>query len=128
MSEYSGEIFPGVLAPGEVQGDLSLPLCRHDSAGFVHAIDIHTGATKWQYSLVGGGFGGTGTVATAGKLVFLGEAGGTFTALDETTGVPVWHFETGQNWRASPMTYMVGGRQYIALAGDGGIFSFALSQ
>jgi len=95
---------------------------------FVHAIDIHTGATKWAYSLVGGGFGGTGTLATAGKLVFLGEPGGTFSALDETTGAPLWHFETGQNWRASPMTYMVGGRQYIALAGDGGIFSFALSQ
>jgi alcohol dehydrogenase (cytochrome c) len=77
---------------------------------------------------VGGGFGGTGMLARAGKLVFFGEPGGTFTAVDEKTGVPVWHFETGQNWRASPMSYMVGGVQYVILAGDGGIFSFALTQ
>jgi alcohol dehydrogenase (cytochrome c) len=66
-------------------------------------------------------------LATAGGLVFFGESGGTFTALDSKTGTPVWHFETGQNWRASPMTYMVGGTQYVVLAGDGGIFSFALT-
>jgi alcohol dehydrogenase (cytochrome c) len=40
----------------------------------------------------------------------------------------VWHFETGQPWRASPMTYMVGGRQYVVLAGEGGILSFALTE
>ena len=31
-------------------------------------------------------------------------------------------------WRASPMTYMVGGRQYVVLAGEGGILSFALTE
>ena len=95
---------------------------------FIHAIDIHTGSKVWEYPLVGGGFGGTGMLGTAGKLVFFGEAGGTLTAVDEKTGAPVWHFETGQNWRASPMSYMVGGKQYIALAGQDGIFSFALTQ
>jgi len=48
------------------------------------------------------------------------------TALDAKTGKPAWHFETGQTWRASPMTYMVGGKQYVALAGTGGIFVFGL--
>jgi len=94
---------------------------------YIHAIDIHTGAKVWEYPLIGGGFGGSGTLATAGGLVFFGETGGTFTAVDSKTGIPVWHFETGQNWRASPMTYMVGGTQYVVLAGDGGIFSFALT-
>jgi alcohol dehydrogenase (cytochrome c) len=95
---------------------------------FVHAIDIRTGAKVWEYSLIGGGFGGSGTLATAGGLVFFGESGGTFTAVDSKTGAPLWHFESGQNWRASPMAYMVGGTQYVVLAGDGGIFSFALAQ
>ena len=93
---------------------------------FVRALDLHTGAKAWDYPLQSGG--GTGTLETAGGLVFLGETGGMFTALDSGTGVPVWHFETGQNWRASPMTYMVGGTQYVVLAGDGGILSFALPQ
>jgi alcohol dehydrogenase (cytochrome c) len=99
-----------------------------DSRSFIHALDIHTGSKAWEYRLLGGGFGGSGTLATAGGLVFFGESGGTFTALDSKTGIPVWHFEAGQSWRASPMTYMVGGRQYVVLAGDGGIFSFALTQ
>jgi len=92
---------------------------------FIRAVDIHTGDKVWEYG-VGGGFGGSGTLATAGGLVFFGESGGTFTAVNAKTGKPVWHFEAGQQWRASPMTYMVGGKQYVVLAGTGGIFSFAL--
>ena len=37
------------------------------------------------------------------------------TAVNAATGKTVWHFETGQTWRASPMTYMVGGKQYVAV-------------
>jgi alcohol dehydrogenase (cytochrome c) len=98
------------------------------SRSLIRAMDMHTGSTAWEYPLQGGGFGGSGTLATAGGLVFFGESGGTFTALDSKTGTPIWHFETGQDWRASPMTYMVGGTQYVVLAGQGGIFSFALTQ
>ena len=99
-----------------------------NSRNFIAALDIHSGLKAWEYPLPGGGGGGSGTLATAGGLVFFGESGGTFTALDSKTGVPIWHFETGQNWRASPMTYMAGGTQYVVLAGQGGIFSFALVQ
>lgn len=95
------------------------------SGGGIRAIDIHTGQLAWEYPLAGG-FGGSGTLATAGGLVFFGETAGTFTAVNSKTGKAVWHFEAGQQWRASPMTYMVGGKQYVVLAGTGGIFSFAL--
>jgi alcohol dehydrogenase (cytochrome c) len=96
------------------------------SQSFIRALDMHTGAKAWEYPLLSGG--GSGTLATAGGLVFFGENGGAFTALDSRTGIPVWHFETGQAWRASPMTYMAGGAQYVVLAGQGGIFTFALTQ
>lgn len=95
-----------------------------ESQSFIQAVDIRTGLKAWEYPLLNGG--GSGTLATAGGLVFFGETGGTLTALDSKTGIPIWHFETGQAWRASPMTYMVGGRQYVVLAGAGGIFAFAL--
>ena len=98
----------------------------NSNLSYIHAMDIHTGAKVWDYPLLSGG--GTGTLETAGGLVFFGETGGVFTALNSKTGAPVWHFETGQNWRASPMTYMVGGTQYVVQAGDGGILSFALPQ
>ncbi len=96
------------------------------SLSFIQAVDIRTGSKAWDYPLLDGG--GTGTLATAGGLTFFGETGGTFTALNSKTGIPVWHFESGQAWRASPMTYMVGGTQYVVLAGEGGILSFALTQ
>jgi len=95
------------------------------SANFIRAVDIRTGKKAWDYALPAGG-GGSGTLATAGGLVFFGESGGSFTAVDHASGKAVWHFESGQQWRASPMTYMVGGKQYVALAGGGGIFVFAL--
>ncbi|MGD0797447.1 MAG: PQQ-binding-like beta-propeller repeat protein [Acidobacteriaceae bacterium] len=94
------------------------------SQAFVRAVRLDTGAKVWDYPLLEGGE--SGVLATAGGLAFFGENGGTFTALDSKTGVPVWHFETGQPWRASPMTYMVGGKQYVVLAGQGGIQCFAL--
>lgn len=95
-------------------------------AGFIRALDFQTGRKVWEYPLSGGG--GSGTLSTAGGVVFFGESGGTFTGVDAKTGKPLWHFESGQAWRASPMTYMVGGKQYVVLAGTGGIFSFALVQ
>jgi alcohol dehydrogenase (cytochrome c) len=93
---------------------------------FVRAVHLDTGAKAWDYPLTEG-YGGSGVLATAGGLIFLGENGGTFTALNSRTGVPVWHFETGQPWRASPMTYMLGGTQYVVLAGQGGIMTIALT-
>ena len=90
----------------------------NSSLSYIHAMDIHTGAKVWDYPLLNGG--GTGTLETAGGLVFFGETGGVFTALNSKTGAPLWHFESGQSWRASPMTYMVGGTQYVVIAGDGG--------
>ncbi len=95
------------------------------SRNFIRAVDIHTGQKVWDYPLPPGA-GGSGTLSTAGGLVFFGEQGGTFNAVDAKTGKPLWHFESGQTWRASPMTYMVGGKQYVVLAGTGGIFTFAL--
>jgi len=108
-----GERFFGGSAAGEP-----------GSQSFIRAVDIRTGQKVWDYALPPGG--GSGVLSTAGGLVFFGEPGGTFIAVDSRTGKPVWHFETGQPWRASPMTYMVGGKQYVVLAGTGGIFAWAL--
>ena len=42
------------------------------------------------------------------------EDSGAFAALDARSGTPLWHFQANQDWKASPMTYMVDGEQYIA--------------
>jgi alcohol dehydrogenase (cytochrome c) len=42
------------------------------------------------------------------------------------TGKSLWHFNTGQTFHASPMSYAVGGKQYVAIASGDDLFSFAL--
>jgi alcohol dehydrogenase (cytochrome c) len=71
------------------------------------------------------GLGG-GLLSTNGGIVFSGELNGEFVALDAATGKPVWHFNTGEPINAQPMTYMVGGKQYVAIATNTDVFGFAL--
>ena len=57
-----------------------------------------------------------GTVlATGGDLVFAGEPSGEFIALDARTGELLWQFQCGSGHHSSPTTYMVDGRQYVAV-------------
>ena len=67
-----------------------------------------------------------GVLTTAGGLVFFGESSGGFAAVDAATGKYLWHFETNHPMRASPMTYEVNGKQYVAIASGSNILSFAL--
>ncbi|HEV2778952.1 MAG TPA: PQQ-dependent dehydrogenase, methanol/ethanol family [Actinophytocola sp.] len=54
-------------------------------------------------------------LATGGDLVFAGEPSGEFNALDARTGELLWQFQCGSGHHSSPTTYMVDGRQYIAV-------------
>jgi alcohol dehydrogenase (cytochrome c) len=94
---------------------------------FVRALDIETGALVWQKELVGPQETNyTGVLATAGGLVFHGETGGDFAAVDAKTGKTLWTFPANDSWRASPMTYMADGRQYVAGIAGSNLLAFAL--
>ena len=71
-----------------------------------------TGERKWRYEhkypLL------ASQLATAGGLVFTGDANGRFFALDDRSGREIWSFRTGSGHRGSAVTYSVDGRQYIA--------------
>jgi alcohol dehydrogenase (cytochrome c) len=90
------------------------------------AIDIQTGKTVWEITDVGGGILGSGLMATAGDLVFYGDGSGAFVAASARDGKLLWHFNTGQGWKAGPMTYSVDGNQYIAVAAGSTIVAFSL--
>ena len=55
------------------------------------------------------------TLATGGDLVFAGEPSGEFNALDARTGEQLWQFQCGSGHHSSPSTYIVDGRQYVAV-------------
>jgi alcohol dehydrogenase (cytochrome c) len=90
------------------------------------AFSLDTGSIAWKYPQSGGGRSSAGTMATAGGLVFFGDDAGSFEAVDAQSGRALWHFNTGQDINASPMSYAVGGKQYVAIAAGSDVFSFAL--
>ena len=90
------------------------------------AYDLESDQPAWRYPQVGNGHGFAGTMTTKGGLVFFGDDAQSFEAVDARTGVPLWHFNTGQNLHASPMSYAANGKQYVAIAAGSDIFSFAL--
>jgi alcohol dehydrogenase (cytochrome c) len=80
------------------------------------AIDVQTGAIRWELPQVGPAYSWGGTLATASGLVIAAEDSGALIAVDGSTGKPLWSLPTNQTWKASPMTYMFDGRQFIAIA------------
>ena len=90
------------------------------------ALSLSDGKVVWRYPQVGRGDSWGGTLTTAGGLVFFCDDAGSFEAVDAATGRALWHFNTGQGFHASPMTYAVDGVQYLAVAADSDIFSFSL--
>jgi quinohemoprotein ethanol dehydrogenase len=65
-----------------------------------------------------------GVLSTAGGVVFQGTAEGLFNAYDATSGKELWKFNAGLGINAAPMSYSVGGKQYVSvLTGWGGTVS-----
>ena len=67
-------------------------------------------------------------LATKGGVLFTGDQRGRFLAYDAKTGKELWKFQTGSGINASPITYELDGKQYVAiLSGLGGDPSFYYS-
>jgi alcohol dehydrogenase (cytochrome c) len=83
-----------------------------DMAGSVSAFDAN-GDEKWRWRnelpMC------ASVLATGGDLVFAGEPSGEFNALDARSGELLWQFQCGSGHHSSPTTYMVDGRQYVAV-------------
>jgi PQQ-dependent dehydrogenase (methanol/ethanol family) len=95
---------------------------------FLRAINIDTGEVVWERPQFGPNEGKreAGVLATAGGLLFYGDPPGDFVAMDERTGKPLWHLPAGSENKTSPMTYMVGGKQFVAIAIGPNILCFGL--
>jgi PQQ-dependent dehydrogenase (methanol/ethanol family) len=95
----------------------------------LRAIDVDTGHFAWELPLIGNPEKNySGVLSTGGGLVFFGESSGGIAAVDAATGKALWHYEANQPLKGSPMTYQVGGRQYVAIASGANILSFALPE
>ena len=83
-------------------------------AGWVYAVDADTGVWKWRlksnYPIVGG------IIPTAGSVVFFGDIGGNFYALDAANGEKLWGQELGGAIGGGVITYTANGVQKVAVA------------
>jgi alcohol dehydrogenase (cytochrome c) len=124
---YFSKPEPQVFKEGETYYSTGVKrIPGEDSHKVLVAYNLDTGAIAWKYPQLGRGRSAAGTMTTAGGLVFFGDSTESFEAVDARTGKPLWHFNVGQGITASPMSYAVAGKQYVAIAAGSDIFSFAL--
>jgi len=111
---------------------IGLP-CNRPPWGTLAAIDIERGEMAWEATLgntkelapFGMAFDfGTpnfgGPLVTAGGLVFIGATmDRLLRAFDAATGDELWAGELPYGGQATPMSYAIGGRQYVVIAAGG---------
>jgi len=121
-----GRQYIGRAAPGTGPAIAPKPGEPSASAG-IKALDPETGKTMWDFKIFQGSLT-NGVLATAGNVVFAAVRDGNILALDARSGAHLWHFQTGGNLAASPISYAVDGRQYIAIAAGNVVYAFALPE
>jgi quinohemoprotein ethanol dehydrogenase len=115
---------PTADADGVSLGGLSISMidsgeAEEEGTGWLKAWDPVKQRMAWKVKLPT--FLNGGTLATRGNLVFQGTADGMFSAYDTRLGLNLWQFDAGLGIISAPISYMAGGKQYIAvLAGFGG--------
>jgi len=79
--------------------------------GIIAALDVTTNKLAWRYQWPEQCY--SGTLATAGGLLFVGRNDGRLMALDSATGAQLWEFQTGAGMHAPVSTFEHKGKQYL---------------
>jgi alcohol dehydrogenase (cytochrome c) len=104
---YTGVTYTAKLAPG------------YDYVGEFVAFDPSTGQRKWAYRPASGAAMTASALATGGGIVFGGTADRQFFALHSETGQLLWQTRLNGDISGAPVTFEVGGRQYVAVGAGG---------
>jgi quinohemoprotein ethanol dehydrogenase len=84
-----------------------------DETSALIAWDPVTQKLVWEVPTFGGWNGGV--LATGGDLVFQGQIDGRFSAYEARHGKELWHFAAQDALLAAPISYLVGGKQYVSV-------------
>src|SRR6202035_3760450 len=88
-------------------------------SGTYTAIDPRTNKIVWQNKMPYSIGQGSGTLATAGGVLYHGGPDGKVQAYDAKTGTRLWQWQTGAGADAPAITYEIDGAQYVAIAAGG---------
>ena len=89
-------------------------------------MDPKTGEVVWQFDMTN--FTDAGILTTASDVLFSGGREGYFFALDARDGSLLWRTSVGGRVLSGAMSYMVNGRQYVAVAAGNVLFVYALPE
>jgi quinohemoprotein ethanol dehydrogenase len=107
-----------------VMGTIVKPLLKYPGDGKGKLVAWDPVAQKEVWSVQHDNLWNGGVLSTAGGVVFQGTAEGFFIAYDAKTGKELWRFNAGLGINAAPMSFSVGGKQYVSvLTGWGGTVS-----
>jgi len=95
-----------------------------EASGTLTALDLaHEGRLRWQVQTAEPLIGGV--MATAGGLVFSGRGQQVFAAFASGSGAELWRWQCDAGVNAPPISYAIGGTQYVAVAiGGNALFGF----
>ena len=96
-----------------------------DGYATIRALDPLKGNMVWEYPMQN--MSESGLLTTAADLLFSGNREGHFFVLDARTGKQLWTRYLGGQVIASPVTYLVNGKQYVSIAAGSALFTFGLS-
>ncbi|MEO6104527.1 MAG: PQQ-binding-like beta-propeller repeat protein, partial [Pseudoxanthomonas sp.] len=121
ISDFSVRLPLETPGPNKVYMGGSFTQAQVDDAGVFAALDVRTNRIAWRqqwreicYS---------GSVVTAGGLVFVGRADGRLTALDKRNGAKLWEFMTDAGVNTTVTTFEHRGKQYVVVHAGGGSFA-----
>jgi quinohemoprotein ethanol dehydrogenase len=103
---------PGALYSGSIVARVSAP-----RRGVFAALDVTTNRLVWRQQWTDTCY--SGSITTAGGLVFVGRNDGRITALDKTNGKRLWEFQTDGGVNAPASTFERNGTQYVAVYAGG---------
>jgi quinohemoprotein ethanol dehydrogenase len=104
-----GKSFAGI---GAIAG-----LGYNQSSGTLTAIDATDGSVAWQKTWPDACY--SGTVTTAGDLVFVGRNAGELQAYDARNGNQLWSFQTGAGANDTISVFEQDGKEYVAFLSAG---------
>jgi quinoprotein glucose dehydrogenase len=101
--------------------------CTPPPWGTIVAVDLFSGQKAWDVRLGShvpgqqtGAVNFGGPIATAGGLIFAAASwDGHLRAFESETGKEIWSYELPAGGQATPMTYSIGGKQYLVIAAGG---------
>lgn len=92
-----------------------------DDSGIFAALDLTTNRLAWRQEWRDICY--SGSIVTAGGLIFVGRSDGRLTVLDKRNGDTLWEFMTDAGVNATATTFEHAGKQYVVVHAGGGVFA-----